>query len=106
MIYFGFFKEMTNYGKCSDDFEAYKLIKNELPKDVILAYLKTLPVAAVAPMSTRDVFTGEHLEHAGLYEDGDFCFPIDFLHYYEKYDIGIPQAYEQHIKELLILLTE
>ena len=103
MLYFGFFKEMTHYGDCSDNFEEYKSIDNEIPKDVILSYLKALPITAVAPMTTWDVFSGERLEQAGIYEDGEFCFPIDFIHYYEKYDIGIPLAYEQYIKELLCL---
>jgi hypothetical protein len=48
-------------------------------------------------MFTYDIFTGERLEMAGLIEDGDFCFPIDFIHYYEKYDIGIPIEYEKYI---------
>lgn len=103
MLYFGFFKEMTHYGDCSDNFEEYKSIDNEIPKDVILSYLKALPITAVAPMTTWDVFSGEPLEQAGIYEDGEFCFPIDFIHYYEKYDIGIPLAYEQYIKEILCL---
>ena len=25
---------------------------------------------------------------------GDFTFPLDFLHYYRKYDIGIPLDYD------------
>ena len=97
MVYFGFFKGMT-YGKCYDDFEEYKQIHNELPKDIILVYLKSLPIAAVAPMLTQDMFTGEYLEMAGLYEDGEFCFPLDFIHYYEKYEIGIPLVYEEYLK--------
>ena len=96
MIYFGFFRGMT-YGECTDDFNSYRKIKNKLSKSTILAYLKRLPIAAVAPMSTKDIFTGEYLELAGLIEDGDFCYPIDFIHYYEKYNIGIPIEYEKYI---------
>ena len=36
-------------------------------------------------MTTQDIFTGEPLEQAGIIEDGDFTFPIDFIHYYENY---------------------
>ncbi|MEE1247624.1 MAG: hypothetical protein UHU19_00015 [Lachnospiraceae bacterium] len=48
-------------------------------------------------MSVKDIFDGEDIEQAGIYEDGDFTFPTDFLHYYEKYDIGIPIEYEHYI---------
>ena len=50
---------------------------------------------------TYDLYTGEDLGNAGLYDDPPFRFPIDFLHYYKKYDIGIPPEYEQHIIEKL-----
>lgn len=100
MTYFGFFRGM-NYGKCNDEFDAYKAIKNGLNKSVILAYIKALPIAAVAPMSTKDIFTGERLEQAGIIEDGSFTFPIDFVHYYERYSIGIPLEYEEYIKQRL-----
>lgn len=100
MTFFGFFRGM-DYGKCHEDFEAYKKIKNQLKKADILLYLKKMPIAAVAPMSTKDIFTGEFLEQAGIMEDGDFRFPIDFIHYYEKYDIGIPIEYEKHLMKQL-----
>ena len=57
MIYFGFFDGMRYNG--SEDFNEYKNIKNELSKSIILAYLKELPIAAIAPMWTYDMFTGE-----------------------------------------------
>ena len=96
MKYFGFFRGM-NYGKCNDDFDSYKKIKNKLKKSDVLAYMKQLPIAAFAPMSTKDIFTGERLEEAGLVEDGQFAFPFDFIHYYERYDIGIPIEYEKYL---------
>ena len=36
-------------------------------------------VSAVAHMSTEDIFDGEEIEQAGIYEDGDFTFPTDFF---------------------------
>ena len=36
----------------------------------------------------------------GQYIDGDFRFPLDFLHYYKNYDIGIPYEYEAYLKEI------
>ena len=95
MTYFGFFDGMGYDG--SEDFNEYKNNKNELSKSIILAYLKELPIAAIAPMWTYDMFTREKLGTGGLIEDGDFCFPVDFIHYFGKYDIGIPIEYEKHI---------
>lgn len=86
------------YGKCNEDFETYKNIENQLNKTEILEYIKSIPIAAIAPLSVNDIFTGEPLEQAGLIEDGDFTFPIDFIHYFENYNIGIPLEYEEYIK--------
>lgn len=96
MTYFGFFRGMK-YGKCNDDFASYEKIKNQLKKSDVLAYMMKLPIAAIAPMTTTDIFTDEPLEQAGIIEDGQFCFPIDFIHYYEKHDIGIPVEYEEYL---------
>ena len=96
VTYFGFFRGMT-YGNRNEDFDSYKKIINKLKKSDVLAYMNKLPIAAIAPVSTKDMFTGEYLEEAGLIEDGDFCFPIDFIHYYENYDIGIPVEYEEYL---------
>ena len=100
MRYFGFFEGMQ-YGECKEIFEEYKAIKNQITKADILKYIKSLPIAAITPMTVTDIFTGQPLEQAGLIEDGGFSFPIDFIHYYENYDIGIPTDYEQHIKAKL-----
>lgn len=96
MQYFGFFEGMR-YGKCEERFADYENIENKLKKKEILKYLKSLPIAGVCPMSVEDIFTGEALEQAGVIDDGAFRFPIDFIHYYEKYNIGIPIEYENHI---------
>lgn len=97
MKYFGFFKGMK-YGKCEEDFNSYKEMENDIGKAKILEYLKNLPIAAIAPMTVEDIFSGETIEQAGIVEDGDFTFPLDFIHYYEKYNIGIPKEYESYIK--------
>ncbi len=96
-MYFGFFTNMKYGDICKDDFNEYKKIRNHLTKESILKYIKALPIAAIAPISVEDIFDGEKIEQAGLYEDGDFTFPLDFLHYYEKYNIGIPLDYEKYI---------
>ena len=86
------------YGKCNEEFEAYKNLDNQLNKAEVLEYIKSIPIAAIAPLSVNDIFTGKQLEQAGLIEDGNFTFPIDFIHYYENYNIGIPLEYEEYIK--------
>lgn len=98
---FGFFKGMK-YGKCEEDFNTYIGIKNKLKKEDILQYIRRLPIAAVAPISVEDIFTGRPLSQAGLIEDGDFRFPTDFVYYYENYDIGIPIEYEIYIKSKML----
>ena len=105
MEYFGFFKGMK-YGKCEDDFETYKKIKNHLKKEDILKYLKSLPIAGVCPMSVVDIFDGETIEQSGIVEDHGFTFPLDFIHYYEKYDIGIPVEYEKQIASNFEILRD
>lgn len=101
MKYFGFF-EGTNYDICEGTFEDYQKIKNKLDKEVILDYLKSLQISAICPMTARDMFTGEMIENAGIYEDGDFTFPTDFIYYYERYDIGIPLDYERYIASKIL----
>jgi hypothetical protein len=90
------------YGKSNDDFETYKKIENKLNKPKILKYIKSLPIAAVAPMTANDIFTGQPLEQAGIIEDGMFTFPTDFIYYYENYDIGIPIEYEKYIETKIV----
>ena len=97
-MYFGFFNGMK-YGKSCDDFKSYKRIINDLSKTEILQYIKALPISAIVPMSVVDIFDGQIIEQAGIIEDGDFIFPLDFIHYYEKYNIGIPKEYENYIKD-------
>ncbi len=98
MKYFGFFEGMP-YKNPTDSFDDFKMLQNDLDKDKVLKYIKNLPVAGVCPMTARDIFTGEELEMAGVYIDGDFKFPVEFAHYYEKYDIGIPKDYADYIKD-------
>ena len=86
------------YGNCEDNFDDYKKTINNIPKVDVLNYIKGLPITAVVPMSVEDIFDNEKIEQAGIIEDGDFTFPLDFIHYYGKYDIGIPLEYENYIR--------
>ncbi len=97
MRFFGWFKGMR-YSDCTDDFDEYRLLKNTIPKSSVIAHIKSLQ-PAYAPMLSYDIFTGERVT-AGMYIDGAFRFPTDFLHYYQNYDIGIPYDYEEYLKSI------
>lgn len=114
---FGFFKgvyEQMDALGFAEDFEDYQDKENILPREVILAYLKRLLSIGNMRMQTAllsDIFTGLPVMIAisenyavvskGWIIDGTFCFPIDFVHYFEHYNIGIPKEYELHILDTL-----
>ncbi len=97
MIGFGWFKGLP-YGDCEEDFDKYRTFKNSISKRAVIEHIKSLN-DALTSVHTEDIFTGEPLQ-AGEYFDGDFAFPLDFLHYYEHYDIGIPYDYEEYLKSI------
>ena len=92
---FGFFKGLP-YKRCNENFEDYKKLHNSISKEEVLKHLETVDFWLTSPPS-YDLFTGEKL-HAGVFHDGAFCFPYEFLHYYKNYDIGIPYEYEEYLK--------
>ena len=81
-----------------EDFEKYRKFRNEIPRAKVIDHIESLDPWRTSGRS-RDMFTGEEL-YPGLYEDGNFIFPLEFLHYYKNYDIGIPYEYEAYLKEL------
>ena len=83
-----------------ENFDEYKKIKNNIPKNKIIKHIESLQPLCVCPTLAFDMFTNETILSPGYYKDGDFVFPIEFLHYYKKYDIGIPKEYEQYIKDI------
>ncbi len=96
MKLFGFFTEDSDE-TFAKPFQHYRSIRNRIPKESVLSYLQSLPIHAVSPGIAKDFLTGEFLPIMGLYQDGDFRFPVEFVHYYEKYDIGIPVEYEEYL---------
>lgn len=93
---FGYFKGLP-YRGCNENFEDYKNLHNDISKEAVLKHLETVEFGMASPPS-YDFFTGEKL-HAGVFHDGEFCFPYEFLHYYKNYDIGIPYEYEEYLKK-------
>ena len=80
---------------CIEDFDEYRTYKNKISKDSVIKHIESMD-PALATCISKDIFTGEYIE-AGMYVDGDFRFPTDFLHYYKRHDIGIPYEYEDYL---------
>ena len=93
--WFGYFDGMK-YNNETEPFEDYLGLNNKVSKELVIKHIETLE-PALTSMPTFDIFTGEKLEHAGMFIDGSFLFPTDFLHYYKKCDIGIPLEYEEYL---------
>lgn len=100
MKLFGFFKGMP-YNDCNEEFDDYRTLKNTLPKDKVYEHMVEVDLREKwrTSLPTHDIFTGERLT-AGLCIDGEYTFPLDFLHYYKNYDIGIPYDYEEYLKSV------
>lgn len=94
---FGFFNGLP-YDNCTEVFEDYKKFHNNLPKEAVIAHIKTVELGLTS-LPSYDIFSGEKLR-AGMFWDGDFTFPYEFLHYYKNYDIGIPYEYEEYLKSI------
>ena len=94
MRFFGYFKGLP-YERADESFDDYKKLNNSISKDDVIKHIESLE-DWVTSLESVDIFTGEKLT-AGLYIDGDFRFPREFLHYYRKYDIGIPLDYEEYL---------
>ena len=95
---FGFWEGMP-YGITTDKYEDFELFKNSIKKEKVIQHIESLDDWIASAMS-RDMFSGEQFS-AGVYEDGDFTFPVDFLRYYKTRDIGIPYEYEDYLKKTL-----
>lgn len=94
---FGFFCGLPHTGS-TEPFNKYENFKNVISKAAVIKHIEELePWLTSAP--SIDIFTNEKLR-AGIFEDGDFVFPYEFLHYYKNYDIGIPYEYEEYLKSI------
>lgn len=82
-----------------DTFKELSKVHNNIDKQKVIKHIESLDYLT-GGVSTYDMFIGERLQ-AGQYIDGEFAFPLDFLHYYKNYDIGIPLEYEEYLKTIL-----
>lgn len=94
---FGFFKGLPHTGS-NEDFSAYRAYKNSIHKEDVVAHIESLEAGLTSEPSI-ELFTKEKIR-AGVFEDGNFVFPYEFLHYYKNYDIGIPYEYEEYLKSI------
>lgn len=94
---FGFFKGLPHTGS-EEDFARYKEYRNSISKAAVIAHISALEAGLTSEPSI-ELFTKEKIR-AGIFEDGDFIFPYEFLHYYKNYDIGIPYEYENYLKSI------
>lgn len=100
MRVFGLIKGMP-HSYCNEEFESYKKFKNSIPKQKIIEHMESDKVERWYALDfSCDMFTGEDLV-SGLIEDGNFRFPMEFLHYYKRHDIGIPYDYEEYLKGII-----
>lgn len=97
-FYFGFWDGMP-YKSRTDSFEDFTSYKNSISKAKVIQHIESLDPGLACAFST-DIFTGETF-NAGVYWDGAFTFPVDFLRYYKTQDIGIPYEYEEYLKTVL-----
>ena len=95
---FGFWEGMP-YGESTDRYEDFLRLKNSIDKVSVIRHIESLDDWLSSVMST-DLFSGESF-HSGIYMDGVFTFPVDFLRYYKTRDIGIPYEYEAYLKKIL-----
>lgn len=98
MITFGYFEGLP-YERATEDFDRYKSYRNEISKETVIGHIESLD-EWLTSIPSEDMFTGEKLQ-AGKYMDGQFVFPLEFLHFYRNYDIGIPYEYEAYLKTIL-----
>ena len=94
---FGFFKGLP-HSDCNESFDSYRGLKNDIDKYAVIKHISSLDAGLTSEPSI-ELFTGETIR-AGLFEDGEFLFPYEFLHYYKNYDIGIPYEYEEYLKKI------
>lgn len=94
---FGFWD--TVYGEPTDKYEDFLSLKNSIDKEKVIQHIESLDDWLACAFAT-DMFTGEKF-NAGIYKDGDFTFPVDFLRYYKTKDIGIPYEYEEYLNKIL-----
>ncbi|AUW46865.1 hypothetical protein [Rhizobium leguminosarum] len=97
----GFFRELP-YGSpeglsIDSSFSEFSLEK----RAKVIAYLRSGTVCVVSPGLSRDVVSAERniIGSLSLLTDGVFLWPSDLAYYIEKYSVGIPQEFLEHMEQ-------
>lgn len=102
MIYIGSYDEITpNKG--------YPLMKNSMndrkynSQDKIVSYLRRGKMIMVAAGASKpDVFTGEPIKgESGILSDDVYAWSSSLPYYVEKYNVKLPDDFEQHVLSTL-----
>lgn len=101
---FGLFRGLPYGAICTQDYRDYLGYHNTLPRNVIEEHILTLEAAYSPIGNARDTTMDIELKQTGLYDDGPFRFPIDFLRYFREFQIGIPPEYEQYLIDTVGLM--
>ncbi|WP_327210458.1 hypothetical protein [Rhizobium leguminosarum] len=97
----GFFRELP-YGGPEGLSINSSLSEFSLEKKVkVISYLRSGTACVVSPGVSRDVISSERdiIGALSLLTDGVFLWPSDFPYYFEKYSVGIPQEFLEHMEQ-------
>ena len=100
--FFGFFTGMPyGHGLCDETFSDYPIVETEYEKSKIVEHISSI-FPAVTSEPTYSLIDGTALQ-AGMYEDGQYCFPTDFLYYHSAGLVGFPAEYISDLRSRGIL---
>lgn len=67
-------------------------------KEKVIKYMKKCKVIAVAPAIVRDILNPNNkIAELCLMSDGEYEWRSDIIYYVEKYDMGLPEEFIQHV---------
>ena len=100
--YFGYLRGMP-YGQdlCDETFDDYPIMETDEERPKLLLHLKQL-TPALTSEPTYDLVTGKPLQ-GGMYEDGIYGFPTDFVHYYMRGIVGFPVEYMDYLRDMAVI---
>lgn len=81
---------------CDESFSDYPIVESDYEKKKILEHIKSI-ASALTSEPTYSLLDGEKLR-AGMYVDGQYCFPTDFLHYHSAGVAGFPSEYIEDLR--------
>lgn len=97
MIYIGKYDELSK-GRGYDSMRKYMESSEYPQKKKIIQYLNSGKIDMVSAEIPKDVFTGQRIpgEKLGM-NDGTFLWWNTLAYYVEKYNLRLPEEFENHI---------